>query len=102
MLRVSMTLASFRTIIAVDAVVPTIAPIWIRMLISHQTLPFHHSSTLSRGQMRGLMELKKLIMMTQRNNEPEAMLPWRKCQTRGGVHKIQEGKAKTGKRIAER
>jgi hypothetical protein len=75
MLRVSMTLASLRTIMAVDAVVPTIAPIWIRTLMSHQTLPFHHSLTLSRGQMRGLMELKKLIMMIQRNIEAEGMLP---------------------------
>jgi hypothetical protein len=100
MLDVSMTLASLRTIIAVDAVVPTIAPTWIRTLMSHHMLPSHHSSRLSRGQMSGLIELKKLIIMTHRMSDPADIFPCLTCQNRGGIHNIHDGKASIGRMIA--
>lgn len=72
----------------------------MRTLISHHTLPFHHSEMLSRGQMRGLMALKKLIMTHHKISDPAAIFPWRKCQKSGGMQRIHDGKARSGRAMA--
>jgi hypothetical protein len=100
MLLVSMTLASFRRIMAVDAVAPTTVATCMRTWISHSPWPSHHFKRLSRGQMRALMERKKGAMMTHRISDPAAMLPCRNCHTSGGRQSIHDGKATTGRMMA--
>jgi len=51
--------------------------------------------------MRGLIELKKLRVLSHRMSDPAAMFRCEKCQTMGRMHKIHDGKARIGRITAE-
>lgn len=68
--------------------------------MSHKIRPSHHSVRLSRGQMSGLMQLKRLCRTIHKISDPAAMLVWRKCQIIGATQRRNAGKARVMKRIA--
>ena len=100
MLRVSMTWHRRRRIMATQAPKLTMAPTWMRALMSHHTIPSHHSSRLSLPQMIGLMPSEKLVRMIQRTREPAATFRCEQCQTRGAMQRSQENQARVEKRMA--
>ena len=99
-LSVSKTWARSRIMHTIDPTTPSHTAIWSFASTSHRPYPYHQSSTLSVGQMSGLIKFMRFSVRIKKTKDDAARLRALMYQTKAGVSIMRMTRANVGNATA--